>query len=86
MITTWTFSETIRRSYTHIIPRVCKPHVFDEMLSTGNLDCADDITKYYDDSVTTSMYYSLPGEGEYTVTLRRLLLINMTQEESLVGT
>ena len=52
--------------------------VFDEMLEVQEiLDCADDITKYYDDLITTSMYYQLLGEGEHTVTLRRLLLTNM---------
>ena len=52
-ITTWTFSETIlSRSYTHIIRNVyANPtKVFDEMLDVQEiLDCADDITKYYND-------------------------------------
>ena len=67
-ITTWTFSETISRSYTHIIPNVyANPtKVFDEMLEVQEiLDCADDITKYYDDLIETSMYYlKLLGEGD----------------------
>jgi ribonucleoside-diphosphate reductase beta chain len=70
-ITTWTFSETIHsRSYTHIIRNIyANPSkVFDEMMDNKEiLECADDITKYYDDLIETSMYYQLLGEGTHTV-------------------
>ena len=77
-ITTWTFSETIHsRSYTHIIRNVyANPSkVFDEMLEVQEiLDCADDITKYYDDLIETSMYYQLLGEGEHTVNRKKVVI------------
>ena len=54
-IETWAFSETIHsRSYTHIIRNVYSnpSKIFDEMLDTKEiLDCADSITKYYDNLV-----------------------------------
>lgn len=52
-IQTWTFSETIHsRSYTHIIRNIYSDpsKVFDEMLDIQEIvDCAKDISKYYDD-------------------------------------
>lgn len=54
-ITTWTFSETIHsRSYTHIIRNVYSnpSKIFDEMMDIQEIvDCADDITKNYDDLI-----------------------------------
>lgn len=54
-ITTWTFSETIHsRSYTHIIRNVYPnpSKIFDEMMDIQEIvDCADDITKNYDDLI-----------------------------------
>lgn len=51
-IQTWAFSETIHsRSYTHIIRNVYSDpsKVFDEMLEISEIvDCAKDISKYYD--------------------------------------
>lgn len=59
-IQTWAFSETIHsRSYTHIIRNVYSDpsKVFDEMLDIPEiLDCADDISKYYDDLITQNIY------------------------------
>jgi ribonucleoside-diphosphate reductase beta chain len=70
-ITTWTFSETIHsRSYTHIIRNVYSnpSKIFDEMMDIREIvDCASDISKYYDDLIETSMYYNLLGEGTHTV-------------------
>lgn len=75
-ITTWTFSETIHsRSYTHIIRNVYPNPtiVFDELLKVDEiLECADDITKYYDDLIETSMYYQLLGEGTHTVNRKKV--------------
>ena len=54
-IQTWAFSETIHsRSYTHIIRNVYSDpsKVFDEMLDIQEIvDCAGDISKYYDDLI-----------------------------------
>jgi ribonucleoside-diphosphate reductase beta chain len=51
-IQTWTFSETIHsRSYTHIIRNIYSnpSKIFDEMMDIPEiLDCAGDISKYYD--------------------------------------
>jgi len=54
-ILTWTFSETIHsRSYTHIIRNIYSDpsKVFDEMLDIEEIvDCAQSISKYYDDVI-----------------------------------
>lgn len=51
-IQTWTFSETIHsRSYTHIIRNIYSnpSKIFDEMMDISEIvDCAGDISKYYD--------------------------------------
>jgi len=70
-IETWAFSETIHsRSYTHIIRNVYADpsKVFDEMLDIQEIvDCADDITKHYDDLVRMAGWYNLLGEGKHLV-------------------
>jgi ribonucleoside-diphosphate reductase beta chain len=70
-IQTWTFSETIHsRSYTHIIRNVyANPSkVFDEMLSINEItDCADDISKNYDELIALSLQYQYLGAGKHTV-------------------
>ena len=70
-IITWTFSETIHsRSYTHIIRNVySNPSViFDELMDIPEIvECAGDISKYYDDLIEGAMYYNLLGEGTHTV-------------------
>ena len=70
-IQTWTFSETIHsRSYTHIIRNVyANPSkVFDEMLSIDEItDCADDISKNYDELIALSLQYQYLGVGNHTV-------------------
>jgi ribonucleoside-diphosphate reductase beta chain len=57
-IQTWAFSETIHsRSYTHIIRNVYSDpsRVFDEMLDLQEIvDCAQDISKYYDRLITAN--------------------------------
>lgn len=54
-IETWAFSETIHsRSYTHIIRNVYSDpsKIFDEMLDISEIaDCAESITKYYDNLI-----------------------------------
>ena len=70
-IQTWTFSETIHsRSYTHIIRNVYSnpSKIFDEMMNIEEIvDCAGDISKYYDDLIEQSSWYNLLGEGTHTV-------------------
>ena len=60
-IQTWTFFETIHsRSYTHIIRNVYSDpsKVFDEMLDIQEIvDCAGDISKYYDDLIEDNQLY-----------------------------
>jgi|TARA_R110000782_G_scaffold104644_1_gene192410 ribonucleoside-diphosphate reductase beta chain len=70
-IQTWTFSETIHsRSYTHIIRNIYSDpsKIFDGMMDIGAIvDCAGDISKYYDDLIEMSAYYNLLGVGTHTV-------------------
>ena len=71
MVETWAFFETIHsRSYTHIIRNIyANPSkVFDEIKSIQPiLDCAHDISKYYDEFISYSRYYELLGAGVHTV-------------------
>ena len=71
MVETWAFFETIHsRSYTHIIRNVYPnpSKVFDEIKTIKPiLDCAHDISVYYDDFITYSRYYELLGVGDHTV-------------------
>lgn len=65
-IQTWAFSETIHsRSYTHIIRNVYPDpsRVFDEMLELQEIvDCANDISKYYDELIKWNHFAYDPGE------------------------
>ena len=74
-IQTWTFSETIHsRSYTHIIRNVYSnpSKIFDEMMDIQEIvDCAGDISKYYDDLIEMSAWYNLLGEGTHQITSNR---------------
>ena len=68
-IAAWTFFETIHsRSYTHIIRNVYSDpsRVFDEMLDVQEIvDCAKDISKYYDRLITHNNQYTLFGTADY---------------------
>ena len=70
-IITWTFSETIHsRSYTHIIRNVYSnpSKVFDELMDISEIiDCADSISKYYDQLIEMAGYYNLLGEGRHGI-------------------
>jgi ribonucleoside-diphosphate reductase beta chain len=70
-IVTWTFSETIHsRSYTHIIRNIYPDpgRVFDEMMEIEQIvQCAHDITRYYDDLAAYSARYQVLGPGQHTV-------------------
>lgn len=71
MVETWAFFETIHsRSYTHIIRNIyANPSkIFDEIKTIQPiLDCAHDISIYYDDFIEYSRWYELLGLGEHTV-------------------
>ncbi len=77
-IITWTFSETIHsRSYTHIIRNVYNNPsiIFDELMDIPEIvDCAGDISKYYDDLIEGAMYYNLLGEGTHTVNGKKVVV------------
>lgn len=77
-IITWTFSETIHsRSYTHIIRNVYSDpsKVFDELMDIEEIvNCADDISKYYDDLIEGAGYYNLLGEGVHTVNGKKVVV------------
>ena len=74
-IQTWTFSETIHsRSYTHIIRNIYNNPsvVFDGMMDIEAIvDCAGDISKYYDELIELSAWYNLLGEGTHQIISNR---------------
>lgn len=77
-IQTWTFSETIHsRSYTHIIRNIyANPSkIFDGLMDIKEIvDCAEDISKYYDDLIEMSMWYNLLGVGTHTVNGKEIVV------------
>ena len=77
-IITWTFSETIHsRSYTHIIRNVYNDPsiIFDELMDIPEIiECAGDISKYYDDLIENASYYNLLGEGTHTVNGKKVVV------------
>jgi ribonucleoside-diphosphate reductase beta chain len=68
-IQAWAFFETIHsKSYTHIIRNVYSDpsKVFDEMMDIQEIvDCAGDISKYYDRLITANNQYALFGVSDY---------------------
>lgn len=70
-IQTWSFSETIHsRSYSHIIRNVYSDPgiVFDSMMDIGEIvDCAKDISFYYDKLIELAQWYNLLGPGQHNV-------------------
>jgi ribonucleoside-diphosphate reductase beta chain len=69
-IQTWTFSETIHsRSYTHIIRNIYPnpSKVFDEIMDIKEIvDCAGDISKYYDDLIKMNNDLERSGVFNYS--------------------
>jgi len=69
-ITTWAFSETIHsRSYTHIIRNIYPnpSKIFDEMMDIKEIvDCAGDISKYYDDLIKMNNDLERSGVFNYS--------------------
>jgi len=83
LVETWSFFETIHsRSYTHIIRNVyANPsRVFDELMDIHQIvDCAEDISKYYDDYIQTAQWYEMLGEGRFRITDK------VTQEDKYIN-
>ena len=77
-IETWAFNETIHsRSYTHIIRNVYSnpSEVFDEILKIEPIiNCAKDISKYYDDLIEASLWYQTLGVGKHTVNGKEIVV------------
>jgi ribonucleoside-diphosphate reductase beta chain len=77
-IQTWAFNETIHsRSYTHIIRNIYSnpSEIFDDLVNIGPvINCAADISKYYDDLIEYGSYYKLLGEGEHTVNDKKIVI------------
>jgi ribonucleoside-diphosphate reductase beta chain len=70
-ITTWAFNETIHsRSYTHIIRNIYSnpSEIFDGLMDIEPIiNCAKDISKYYDDIIEYGGYYNLLGVGKHVI-------------------
>jgi ribonucleoside-diphosphate reductase beta chain len=77
-IETWAFNETIHsRSYTHIIRNVYADpsEIFDNLLDIEPIvNCAKDISKYYDDLIEYGTWYRLLGEGTHNINNRQLTI------------
>lgn len=77
-IQTWAFNETIHsRSYTHIIRNVYSDpsRIFDELMDIEPIvNCAKDISKYYDDVIEYGSYYNLLGAGTHVINGKELVI------------
>lgn len=77
-IETWAFNETIHsRSYTHIIRNVYSDpsKIFDEILDIEPIvNCAKDISKYYDELIDASLWYQTLGVGKHTVNGKEIVV------------
>ena len=86
-IQTWAFNETIHsRSYTHIIRNVYNDpsQVFDELMELEPIvNCAKDISKYYDDVIEYGGYYNLLGMGTHTINGKDIVIDNYELKKRL---
>ena len=77
-IQTWSFNETIHsRSYTHIIRNVYSDPslIFDQLLEIEPIvNCARDISSYYDDVITATKWHSLLGPGTHQVNGKEVIV------------
>lgn len=75
-VETWAFSETIHsRSYTHIIRNLyADPSpIFDELTEVDKIvECAQDVSKYYDDLIYLSNLFNALGEGEHVINGKKI--------------
>jgi len=81
-ITTWAFSETIHsRSYTHIIRNIYSnpSKIFDEIMDIAEIvDCAKDISKYYDKLIWYNNTIKYPDESNRYMHKKALWLALMS--------
>lgn len=86
-LATWTFNETIHsRSYTHIIRNIYSDpsKIFDEMLEIRDIvNCARDISGYYDDLIEYGGYYNLLGIGEHKINDKTVVISNRELKKKL---
>lgn len=86
-IQTWSFNETIHsRSYTHIIRNVYNDpsQVFDQLLEIEPIvNCAKDISRYYDDVIEYGGFYNLLGTGTHTINGNELVIDNYELKKRL---
>lgn len=86
-IETWSFFESIHsRSYTHIIRNVyANPsEIFDSMLEISEIvDCANDISKTYDDLYDYNVKVQLLGYGTHVVNGETIVLDSYTHKKKL---
>lgn len=77
-IQTWAFNETIHsRSYTHIIRNVYSDpsKIFDELMQIEPIvNCAKDISKYYDDVIEYGTWHRALGVGKHVVNGKELVV------------
>jgi ribonucleoside-diphosphate reductase beta chain len=77
-IQTWSFNETIHsRSYTHIIRNVYSDPslVFDDLINIEPIvNCAKDISKYYDDVIEYSGWHRMLGVGKHLINGKELVV------------
>jgi ribonucleoside-diphosphate reductase beta chain len=77
-IQTWAFNETIHsRSYTHIIRNVYSDpgRIFDELLDIEEIvNCAKDISKYYDDVIEMGTWHRMLGAGKHVINGKEIVV------------
>jgi ribonucleoside-diphosphate reductase beta chain len=77
-IQTWSFNETVHsRSYTHIIRNIYSDPsiIFDGMTEIKEIvDCAKDISGYYDSLIEAAAWYNLLGVGKHTVNGKEIIV------------
>jgi ribonucleoside-diphosphate reductase beta chain len=77
-ITTWAFNETVHsRSYTHIIRNIYNnpSEIFDGLMDIEPIvNCAKDISKYYDDVIEYGSYYNLLGAGTHVINGKEIVV------------
>ena len=88
-IQAWSFFETIHsRSYSHIIRVIYSSNpskIFDELKDIKEIiDCADDISKYYDDLIEYGSYFNLLGEGSHVINGKPLVITKRELKRKLM--
>lgn len=77
-VQTWAFNETIHsRSYTHIIRNIYSDpsKIFDELMDIGEIvDCARDISRYYDELINANTAHQFLGVGKHTVNGKEIVV------------